>query len=213
MEQATQARDRLLEKIVEGTEVPLPESVVASEIESRTHDAVHAFDHDEERFAEFLGKQGKTREEFDAEAKDEAEKAVRYRLVLDALADAEQVSVGDQELTERIMYQAQQYGMAPEQFVQQIQQAGQLGAIYQDVRRSKALITAVRAATVTLPSGETVDLSDLLGSDDEVEVSDPTADEAPATVEGEVVDSSADEADATGGKADDEAGDTAAAKA
>ena len=60
--------------------------------------------------------------------------------MLDALADAEQVSVNDQELTERIVYQAQQYQMPPEEFVQRIQEAGQLGAIYSDVRRSKALI-------------------------------------------------------------------------
>jgi len=141
--------------------------VVAAEVESRVHDAVHSFDHDEERFAQFLESQGKNREEFDTEAREEAEKSVRTRLVLDALADAEEVSVNDQELTERIVYQAQQYQMAPEEFVQRIQEAGQLGAIYSDVRRSKALIQAVRAATVTDASGQAVDLSDVLGDDDD----------------------------------------------
>jgi trigger factor len=202
MEQVTQARDKILDAIVDGTEVPLPESVVAAEVESRAHDAVHAFDHDDAKFAEFLETQGKTREEFDAETRTEAEKSVKTRLVLDALADAEEVQVNDQELTERIVYQAQQYGMQPEQFVQRIQEAGQLGAIYSDVRRSKALITAVRAATVTDESGEPVDLSDLLGDEDEaaepeiLEVpgaedatdEDGATAEAGDTVEGEVVD-------------------------
>jgi trigger factor len=165
MEQVTQARDRVLDALVDATDVPLPESVVTAEVDSRTHDAVHAFDHDEDRFAEFLQTQGKTREEFDSEARTEAERSVKTRLVLDALADAEQVSVDDQELTERIVFQAQQYGMAPEEFVQRIQEAGQLGAIYADVRRSKALITVVRAATVTDEAGNPVDLSDLLGPD------------------------------------------------
>ena len=191
MEQATQARDRLLDKLVEGAEVPLPESVVQGEVDNRLHDAVHAFDHDEERFAEFLAAQDKTREQFDTESREEAEKAVRYRLVLDALADREEISVNDQELTERILYQAQQYGMAPEQFVQQIQQAGQIPAIYQDVRRSKALINAVRSVSVTLPGGEAVDLSDLLGTEDDAE-----ADEAPDTVEGEVAAESTEPAEA-----------------
>jgi trigger factor len=177
MEQVTQARDKILEQIVEATEVPLPESVVEAEIESRHHDAVHAFDHSDDEFNKFLESQGKTREEFDTETKEEAEKSVKTRLVLDALADSEEIQVGDQELTERIMYQAQQYGMAPEQFVQQIQQAGQLGAIYQDVRRSKALIVAVRAATVTDSAGAEVDLSDLIGDD---------SDETPEVVEGTV---------------------------
>jgi trigger factor len=62
--------------------------------------------------------------------------------------------------------------MPPEEFVRRIQEAGQLGAIYADVRRSKALITAVRAATVTDASGNAVDLSELLGEDDTEEAGD-----------------------------------------
>ncbi len=206
MDQVTAARDKVLDAIVDATEVPLPESVVVAEVESRTHDAVHSFDHDEDRFVEFLQTQGQTREEFDTAARDDAEKNVRTRLVLDALADAEQVSVDDQELTERIVYQAQQYQMPPEEFVRRIQEAGQLGAIYADVRRSKALIAAVRAATVTDASGRPVDLSDLLGDDGqdadgqdadgqdaagievlEVPSGKPDADDTPTVVEGSVV--------------------------
>jgi trigger factor len=172
MEQVTAARDKVLDAIVDATDVPLPESVVVAEVESRVHDAIHGFEHNEDAFAEYLSTQGQTREQFDAEAREESEKSVRTRLVLDALADAEQVSVNDQELTERIMYQAQQYQMPPEEFVRRIQEAGQLGAVYADVRRSKALIAAVRAATVTDASGNAVDLAELLGDDDAEEAGD-----------------------------------------
>jgi len=213
MEQVTQARDKVLEAIVDATDVPLPESVVAAEVDSRVHDAVHTLDHDEDRFAEFLGEQGKTREEFDAEARADAEQTVKTRLVLDALADAEEVSVNDQELTERIVFQAQQYQMPPEEFVRRIQEAGQLGAIYSDVRRSKALIAAVAAATVTDSAGAAVDLSDLLGTDaddDSDDASDvdsdtavaevPAADDAAGTVTDAEVPSDADaDADAAAG--------------
>ena len=123
------------------------------------HDAIHPFDHDEEKFAEFLEENGKTREEFDTEAREDAEKSVRVRLVLDALADDQEVTVSQEELTERIVFQAQQYQMPPEEFVQRIQEAGQLGAIYSDVRRSKALIAAVRAATVTDSAGTALDMA------------------------------------------------------
>jgi trigger factor len=94
------------------------------------------------------------------------------------------VSVNDQELTERIIYQAQQYQMPPEEFVRRIQEAGQLGAVYSDVRRSKALIAAVAAATVTDESGGPVDLSDLIGSADESDESDEQADAEQVDVEG-----------------------------
>jgi trigger factor len=184
MEQVTQARDKVLDAIVDATDVPLPESVVTAEVDSRLHDAVHSFDHDEDRFAEYLTEQGTTREDFDSDARTEAERNVKTRLVLDALAEQEEVSVSDQELTERIVFQAQQYQMPPEEFVRRIQEAGQLGAIYSDVRRSKALIAAVGAATVQDEAGEAVDLSDLLGpaegADDAPEV--PAAE---AAAEGE----------------------------
>ena len=161
MQQGVQARDKVLEALLEVTEVPMPESVVESEVEVRQHDAVHTFDHDDERFNEFLTEQGKTREQFDTDIREEAEKAVKTQLVLDSIADAENVQVDDNELTERIIYQAQRFGISPDEYVQRAQQSGQLGAIFADVRRGKALASVVRLATVTDASGNTVDLDEL----------------------------------------------------
>jgi trigger factor len=213
MDQVTQARDKVLDALVDATEVPLPESVVAAEVDGRVHDAVHGFEHDEERFAEFLAGQGQTREEFDAEARADAEKSVRTRLMLDALADSEQVSVSDEELTERIVMQAQEYRMPPQEFVRRIQEAGQLGAIFADVRRTKALIAAVRAATITDASGATVDLTDVIGSGDdaadeiaadeiavdEVAVDEITAGSTEDSAAGDSAAGAADEAEAADG--------------
>ncbi|SFT53758.1 trigger factor [Actinopolyspora lacussalsi subsp. righensis] len=181
MQQGMQARDKVLESLLEKVEVPLPESVVQSEVEIREHDAVHPYDHDEERFAESLREQGKTREDFDAETREEAEEAVKTQLVLDTIADSEELSVSDNELTERIIYQAQQSGISPDQYVQQIQQSGQLGRIYSDIRRSKALFSVVRQATVTDSAGEQLDMDELLGTQDEDQ-------EQPEQVEGAVAD-------------------------
>ncbi|NKZ68375.1 trigger factor, partial [Rhodococcus hoagii] len=77
--------------------------------------------------------------------------------------------------TERILFQAQRYGMAPEQFIQQIQQANQLGAVFADVRRGKALAGVVDAATVTDTAGETIDTAEMFGT-----AAEPAADEARA---------------------------------
>jgi len=184
MQQASQARDKVLNELIDRTEVPLPASVVDSEIEVRMHDVVHAFDHDDARMAEWLSEQGKTREEFDASVREEAERSVKTQLVLDAVADAEEVGVSDMELTQQIVAQAQRYGVAPEEFLQRAQQSGQLGAVYADVRRGKALATVVRDVKVTDESGAEVDLSEFLGSDDadDTEVSEAvegSADETP----------------------------------
>lgn len=183
MQQGMQARDKVLEALLTTTEVPLPESTVKSEIEAREHDAVHPFDHDEEKFAESLAQQGSSREEFDTKTREEAEEAVKTQLVLDTVADAEDVSVDDNELTERIIYQAQQSGISPDQFVQQIQQSGQLGQIYADIRRSKALYSVVRQATVTDEAGNQLDVDELFGTQDQG--GDDSDEESPEVVEAE----------------------------
>ncbi len=181
MQQAVQARDKVLEALLSLTEVPLPESVVDAEIEVRKHDAVHAFEHDDARFAEWLADQDKTAEQFDAEIRESAETAVKTQLVLDGIADAENVNVNDSELTERIIYQAQRFGVSPDEYVQRAQQSGQLGAIFADVRRGKALASVVRQATVTDAAGNAVDMDELFGT--QAAAGTDEVDEVPAVVD------------------------------
>ncbi|RJQ74570.1 trigger factor [Pseudonocardiaceae bacterium YIM PH 21723] len=161
MQQGMQARDKVLQALLDVVEVPLPEAVVKAEVDVRKHDAIHAFDHDEAKFAEFLTTQGQTPEEFDAELTKSSEEAVKTQLVLDAIADTAQLGVSDNELTERIVYQAQRYGVSPDEYVQRAQESGQLGAIYADVRRGKALASVVGQATITDEGGNVVDLSEI----------------------------------------------------
>jgi len=163
IQQGVQARDRVLEALLAATDVPLPDKIVESEIDVRKRDAVHAFDHGDEELDSWLEKQGQNREEFDTELRTAAEEAVKTQLVLDAVADAAEVGVEDSELTERVVYQAQRFGVSPEEYLQRVQQAGQLGAIYADVRRGKALASVVRRATITDESGNAVDIEALFG--------------------------------------------------
>ena len=210
MQQAGEARDKVLEAYLAGAEVPLPDSVVAAELEVRTHDAIHAFDHDDAKLLEWLSEQGKTREEFDTEAKEQAERAVKTQLVLDAVADAEELSVTDMELTQQIVTQAQRFEISPEEFLQRTQQAGQLGAVYADVRRGKALANVVRQATVTDGSGGAVDLTEFLGEPDSVVEASDEAD--PVDEAGDEAET-ADEAVTTEERASDEAGERASDEA
>jgi trigger factor len=124
---------------------------------------VHSFDHDQDKLNEFLATQDQTREDFDTEVRAEAEKSVKTQLILDSIAEVEQVQVNDSELSERIIYQAQRFGVSPDEYVQRAQQSGQLGAIFADVRRGKALASVVRQAVVTDASGNKVDLEELFG--------------------------------------------------
>jgi trigger factor len=159
--QGAEARDKVLELLVERTEVPLPESSVQAEIDWREHDVVHQLGHDDDAFERYLETEGKTKDEFITELRTVAEQSVKTQFILDSIADAEAVSVSDAELTEYIVRQAQRYGMSPQEFADQVVQAGNIAALVADVRRNKALATVLDSARVSDESGNPVDLSAL----------------------------------------------------
>lgn len=158
LRRVTQARDKVLMALLASTDVPLPESIVDAEFTSRMHDALHTFEHDKQRLGQWLEQRGQTEEEFEIDLRKETRETVKANLLLDAIADAEKLSVNYDELTERIVYQAQRHGISPAQYLQQAQESGELRAMSANVRRVKALDTVVRQVTVTDGSGKPIDL-------------------------------------------------------
>ncbi|AKK11666.1 trigger factor [Corynebacterium uterequi] len=165
--QATAIRDEVLKKALEATEFSLPESVVEEQAHQQLHALMGQLAHDETVFAKILEAQGTTREEFDAQTRQQAEESVRTQLFLDAVADQENPQVTQQELSDQILFTASSYGMDPNQFVQQLQQAGQLGNLFADVRRGKALAAAICRVTVKDEDGNSIDPSEFFGEDEE----------------------------------------------
>jgi trigger factor len=165
LEQGAQARDKLLEQLVEAVDFPLPESAVQAEVDYREHDVVHSLGHDDALFDRYLEAQGKSREEFQAELRESAEKSVRAQFILDAVADKIEAQPSEAELTEYLIRQAARYQMAPQEFANQVVQGGNLPMLMADLRRNKALAELLETAVVTDAAGNTVDLKALAGGD------------------------------------------------
>jgi len=162
--QAEQIRDNALETLLELVEVPLPEGIVQAQVDSAVHNAIHPLDHDEDKFAESLAAQGSSREQFDTENREAAEKAVKTQLLMDAIAEELDIQVGQNDLTERLVLMSRQYGLEPQQLLQLLQQQNQLPGVYADVRRGLAVAAVVEAATVTDTGGEEIDTTEFFGS-------------------------------------------------
>ena len=175
--QAEKIRDSALETLLELVEVPLPEGIVQAQVDSALHNAIHPLDHDEAKFAEALEEQGSSREKFDTDNREAAEKAVKTQLLMDAISDDLDIQVGENDLSERLVLMSRQYGVEPQQLVQLLQQNNQLPAIFADVRRGLAVAAVVEAATVTDTDGNVIDTTEFFGPP----VSpDSEADEQPA---------------------------------
>lgn len=189
-EQATKAQENVLEKLIELTEVPVPEKLLEEEIKTRKHNLVnHQLGQMGMDLATYLQMQDKTEEEFDAELKEQAEKGIRTQFILDELVSTEKLNVNQEELTEHLMRRAQSSGMSPDQFAQAVVEGGQVPMLVGEVARGKALALVVEAATVKDTNGEVVDLDE--GSEDdeaettEAAVEDAAEDAKPAEGKGE----------------------------
>jgi trigger factor len=190
IQQAEQIRDKALEVLLEQVEVPLPEKIVQAQVDDALHNAIHSLDHDETQFEDALQAQGSSREEFDADNRTNAEKAVKTQLLMDAIADKLDIQVGQNDLTERLVLMSRQYGMEPQQLLQFLQQNNQLPAMFADVRRGLTVAAVVQGGTVTDTDGNVIDTAEFFG---------PSGGQAePAAAEG------SDEADSESDEASDE---------
>jgi trigger factor len=204
MGQGAQARDKLVDHLIETVDVPVPDTLVDREVEWRNRAFESELQNagmDWDSFLQMSG--GQSREEYDADQRQNVEKAVRTQFILDAIADAREVTVDNDDLSAQIIAQAQRSRTSPEQYAQQLQQSGNIAEFVADVRRTKALAQLLEQTTITDVSGNVVDLEALR----------PRTVEAPAAegaTEEPAEDAAADDA-AADASADEPAEDTAKA--
>ena len=144
MEQGAQARDRLVEKLLAENEIPVPDNLVELEVndhlegEGRLEDAEHR-----------------------AEVDGQVRSSLKSDFLLDAIVSAEEVQITEIELTEYLVRTSQRYGMAPQQFAEELQKAGQIQQLVAEVTRAKALASVLGRITVKDASGNVIDLEAL----------------------------------------------------
>jgi trigger factor len=161
MQQGLAARDRTLDTLLELVDVPLPESLVTAEADWRHHRMEQDVQGAGLEIDDYLATQGQTHDEWHVELRTAAEHAVKAQLILDAIADKEEIGVSDADLSEQVVRQAQRTGVSPDQLAQQIVQAGQLPTLFGDVRRGKALALVTQNAKISDASGRPVSLDAL----------------------------------------------------
>jgi trigger factor len=143
--QSIEARDKIVDVLLEKLDIPVPQQLI--------DDEVHRHLENENRLED---------DEHRAEVVISSEKTFRQQILLDAIAEAEEVKVGQNELTSYVVQASQQYGMEPGEFVKILDQNGQLPGVVGEIARSKALATVLSKAKVVDTKGKAVDVSDFL---------------------------------------------------
>jgi trigger factor len=156
------ARQGLLDLIIERNPVELPESLVARESRSVEHEVASNYEaagmsHEEAH--------ARARENAD-DIKARAEKRSRSALVVDAIADQENIEVTDDEVAERIGQMVTYAGRAREQMAEHYRSEENRAALKQVMRREKTLDMLLTRAQ---------------GEDSAAEPVEPSSDETPAS--------------------------------
>ena len=144
LEQGAQARDLLVEKLLNELTIEVPDDLVLEEVnshlegEGRLEDAVH-------------------RAEVDKEVRD----GIKSEFLLDSIVKAEDVQITEIELTDYLVRMSQRYGMGPEQFAQELQKAGQITQVIAEVTRAKALASVLARISVVDKNGTKIELEEL----------------------------------------------------
>ncbi len=129
-------KPELLESIVDKYSVDLPEFVVEQEIDVALNNKARELSEDElTKLKEDSEKIKQMRDELRAEA----ERSVKATFIIDALAKAEDVSIGEQEVMQTIYYEAMQSGQDPQKSYEQYKESGYLPAIQMSMVEDRVL--------------------------------------------------------------------------
>ena len=145
--QGAQARDQVVDKLLEGLDIPVPEKLVLDEVQRHLENE-NRLEDDEHR----------------AEVMISSEKTFRSQILLDSIAEAQMLKVSQNELTQYLVQGAAQYNMEPGEFIKVLDENGQIPGMIGEVARGKALATVLAAATVVDTDGKPVDISPFTAS-------------------------------------------------
>lgn len=153
--QGIQARDILMEDLLKAVDVPVSQESVDEETnrhlegEGRLQDDAHRAEVNEQNIRTF-----------------------KIQMILDAIAEQEDVKVSENELLQFLFMNAQQYGMEPNEFIKAIQESGQMNGFVGEVRRRNALSVVLEHAKVTDKKGKEIDITAYLKSDVDLDAVD-----------------------------------------
>ncbi len=111
---------KCLDKVVEGSKFEIPEEMTEDETNRLVREFSEKLQYQGLKLEDYLKYCNTNLDDFKATLKDEANKRIGYRLIMDAVVDAEKLEVTDEELEAGLDETSKQYGMTREEFEKQI---------------------------------------------------------------------------------------------
>lgn len=158
-------RDRktgaLVEKIVESSTIPVPESMVQAELENSWQNFVQQLRMQEDQVLSLLQAQGRTKEDLQQEWRDQAITQLKGQLAVQKILENEDIEVSDEEVEAELDRQAASGGATKDQLKQYYESQGMMDYVSRQVRERKLFDKLLEETKVK--KGDKMSFLDLLG--------------------------------------------------
>ena len=108
---ATENENRVVDKVVEGASMEIPERMIDGQVENMIQDTARRMQSQGLDLDQYLKYTGMTLDQMKEQARPQAVKRIQTRLVLEAVAKAENIQISDEKLDEEIAKMAESYQM------------------------------------------------------------------------------------------------------
>jgi trigger factor len=174
--------EKALSTLRDQVEVDLPESLVRAEMDTHLHNFMHRLEEAEVTLDDYFRATGIAQDTFLSDLRSQAELSLVNRLILEAVATAEEIDVTEEDMAQSLQAFAARSG-DPVAYLKAFRESGQELALASDILRNRALDVILTNASPVDEDGQPVDLS-LRMPEVEGEI---LADDFGAEVEGEVI--------------------------
>lgn len=107
--------DNAIEEVCKNAKLDIPAGMIEMELDNIEQDMNTRLQYQGMKLEQYLEMLGKTKEEFRGEYKEQAEKQIKSRLVLEAVAKDAEITVSEEEIAEKIKEMAKNYGRNEEE--------------------------------------------------------------------------------------------------
>ncbi len=139
----------------------IPEVLVDDEVRQRVHDLNHRLEEQRITIDQLLAATGRSGEDLVAEVRVEAARSVKADLALRALADAEGLEVGDEDLASELSAMAERMEIDVAELRERLDHAGRTAAVRSEQRKAKALTWLLDHVDLVDDDGNPISRDDL----------------------------------------------------
>lgn len=144
-EAKSEKEDAVIEKIIEGAVMEIPEAMIETQAERLVDDFAQRLQMQGMSMEQYMQFTGGTTESFIEQMKPQATKRIQSRLVLEAVAKAENITASEEDVEKELQSMAEQYKMELDK-IKEIMGEEEINRIREDLAITRAVELVTKAA-------------------------------------------------------------------